>query len=226
MTFDLDDTLYDNWPYIVEAEKALLDYIAQRYPDAAAINKKDWQSYKMQALRADPRLFSDMGVLRKQVLNQGLSKCGYKGQDLSKAVDDCFDYFYHQRSNFTVPAAKIGVLEQLAEKLPLAAITNGNVNLKQIGIAHCFAHVFKSSINSPMKPHPHMFNAAVDALDIAAHQVLHVGDNLEKDVFGATNAGLISAWHACDRPMDIRNERVHVLPHVEIHELGELLAFT
>ncbi len=29
MTFELDDTLYDNWPYIIEAEKGLLNFIAK-----------------------------------------------------------------------------------------------------------------------------------------------------------------------------------------------------
>ena len=73
-----------------------------------------------------------------------------------------------------------------------------------------------------MKPSRHMFDEAVRLLDVPAEQILHVGDNLEKDVYGAVAAGMQSAWFACNRPMDIRTEAVRVLPHVELARLDEL----
>lgn len=226
MTFDLDDTLYDNWPYIIEAEKGLLSFIAEEYPDSSNLTRDDWQHLKRQALRDDPELFSDMGDLRRITLKKGLQQAGYEGQNLNKAVDRCFDWFYFERSNFKVGEAECQVLAKLAEKIPLVAITNGNVNTKQIGIADYFQKVFKSSRKRPMKPHRHMFDEAADFLKVQRASILHVGDNLEKDVWGATNAGFSSAWYACDRPMDLAVETVHVLPNVEIQRLGELMAFT
>jgi putative hydrolase of the HAD superfamily len=70
-----------------------------------------------------------------------------------------------------------------------------------------------------------MFDEAANYLKIPRGSILHVGDNLEKDVWGATNAGFSAAWHACDRPMEIEKEPVQVLPNVEIHQLDELLTF-
>lgn len=222
MTFDLDDTLYHNWPYLVEAERGLLNYISERYPDSSHLHKDDWQQFKRQALRDDPTLFSDMGELRRRVLSEGLQRGGYAGSTLKKAVDDCFDWFYYQRSNFKVSDAVATVLAALAKKLPLVAITNGNVNTKQIGIDEYFQTVLKASQNSPMKPHAHMFDKAAELLAVPRQKILHVGDNLEKDVWGASLAGFSTAWHACDRKMDIRSEPVRVLPNLEIHELEEL----
>jgi HAD superfamily hydrolase (TIGR01549 family) len=225
ITFDLDDTLYYNWPYIVEAERGLLDFIAKQYPDSSNLNEQDWQQFKRQALRDDPQLFSDMGDLRRTVLTKGLSSSGYQGQTLTEAVQTCFDWFYYERSNFKVGDAACQVLEKLAEKLPLIAITNGNVNTEQIGIHDYFQKVLKASRKQPMKPHPHMFEEAANFLDMQRTRILHVGDSLEKDVLGAANAGFSTAWHACDRPMNIQREYVHVLPNVEIQNLEELLHF-
>jgi putative hydrolase of the HAD superfamily len=140
-------------------------------------------------------------------------------------VQTCFDWFYFERSNFKVGEAQCQLLAKLAERLPLVAITNGNVNTQQIGIDDYFQHTFKASRKNPMKPHAHMFDQAAAYLNVSRGSILHVGDNLEKDVWGATNAGFSSAWHACDRPMQIEKESVQVLPNVEIHQLDELLAF-
>jgi putative hydrolase of the HAD superfamily len=222
MTFDLDDTLYHNWPYLVEAEKGLLNYISERYPDSSHLHKDDWQQFKHRALRDDPTLFSDMGELRRTVLNEGLKQGGYTGSALKNAVDDCFEWFYYQRSNFKVSDTVVAVLSALAKKLPLIAITNGNVNTKQIGIDDYFQTVLKASRNSPMKPHPHMFDEAAGLLARSREKILHVGDNLVKDVWGASIAGFSTAWHACDRKMDIRAEPVKILPNLEVHQLEEL----
>lgn len=225
MTFDLDDTLYDNWPYIIEAEKGLLNFIAQQYTDSSHLTRDDWQAYKRQALRNDPALFSDMGDLRRVVLSKGLEASGYSGNTLKNAVQTCYDWFYFERSNFLVGEAQCKLLAALAERIPLVAITNGNVNTEQIGIDSYFQKTLKASRARPMKPHPHMFNEAANFLNLSRASILHVGDNLEKDVLGATNAGFSSAWHACDRPMNIQKEAIDVLPHVEIQQLEELLYF-
>ncbi len=222
MTFDLDDTLYHNWPYLIEAEKGLLNYISERYPDSSHLHKDDWQQFKHRALRDDPTLFSDMGELRRTVLNEGLKQGGYTGSALKNAVDDCFEWFYYQRSNFKVSDTVVAVLSALAKKLPLIAITNGNVNTKQIGIDDYFQTVLKASRNSPMKPHPHMFDEAAGLLATSREKILHVGDNLVKDVWGASISGFSTAWHACDRKMDIRAEPVKILPNLEVHQLEEL----
>ena len=73
MTFDLDDTLYDNMPYIYQAEQALTDYIAEHYPAAAHLSKHDWMGYKQQALFDEPSIQYDMGMLRLATLRLGFA---------------------------------------------------------------------------------------------------------------------------------------------------------
>ena len=221
-SFDLDDTLFNNGPIIQKAEQALQAYIAAHYPDLNTLSLQDWQSARNKALSKTPELRSDMGAWRKATLREACDIADVAIKLRASVVRDCFDYFYHQRSNFSVPEASKQVLAQLAEKKPLVAITNGNVNLEQIGIAGYFSVIVKASLDMPMKPHPKMFEFAQQELGIPCRNIMHVGDHLEKDVYGALSAGFSAAWFACNRPMNLAHERLRVLPHVHLSHLSEL----
>lgn len=225
MTFDLDDTLYDNEPIIARATRLLNERIAERYPNAAALSAAQWSAIKKTLIKANRGLASDMGRLRYETLYQALSVEGLSDQERHQAAQSLFDYFYAARSDFAVSDEVKGVLAALAEKVPLIAITNGNVDTVKIGIDAYFTHTYHASVTRPSKPHPHMFDEAVSVLSLAPGDILHVGDNLEKDVMGAHQAGLQTAWFAADRVMDLRHEPVTVLPGVHLHKLEELLWF-
>jgi putative hydrolase of the HAD superfamily len=225
ISFDLDDTFYANWPYIVEADKYLRSYIKAKYPLAARLESKDWLRIKKQALSEDPELCHDMGELRAVTLTKAFEICGMKASDIPAAVQDCFDTFYHKRSDFDVAPHVHQVLQTLSASLPIVAITNGNVNCEQIGIAKYFTHILHASKKQRMKPYPDMFALAASLLKLPAKHILHVGDNLEKDVWGATRAGYSSAWYAYDRKMDLRKESVATLPHIQLGDLSEIESF-
>jgi putative hydrolase of the HAD superfamily len=222
ITFDLDDTLYDNFPYIIAAEKALTAFLHYNYPDTQDTDIEYWRQQKNKVLHAHPEFKNDMGQLRRSTLQIGLSNLGYKGHELLKATEDSFHYFYEQRSNFSVDKTICSLISELATALPVVAITNGNVNVDKIGVGQFFQGCYQASVKQPMKPHPAMFNAASKFLNIPAKNILHVGDNLMKDVAGAIAAGYQTAWYAHDRPMNLRNERAAVLPHVQLDNLGEI----
>ena len=222
MTFDLDDTLYNNGPVIRAAEVALKEYLSKHYQQAALLTAANWQSIKYQLISDDPRLASDMGQLRMRSLEQALGKDVTQPEALKAAAQACFDCFYTARSQFGLAEDVHHTLAELATRIPLLCITNGNVDTQATGLSRYFPTVLHASLERPMKPSRHMFDEAVRLLDVPAEQILHVGDNLEKDVYGAVAAGMQSAWFACNRPMDIRTEAVRVLPHVELARLDEL----
>ncbi|GFD68887.1 HAD-IA family hydrolase [Alteromonas sp. KUL106] len=233
MTFDLDDTLYNNDPIIRRAEQALQAHIAQYHPEAAKLTSQDWLQLKRAAIAKDRRLASDMGQLRRVVLTAALSgtsadkldvKVNNRGE-LSDAVEACFNCFYDARSNFDLADDVHHVLKALSNKRPLIGITNGNVNAQKIGIEGYFETILHASTTRPMKPAREMFDEAADHLGIAPKHILHVGDNLIKDVKGAINAGYQAAWFACNRQMKLANEPVSVLPHIALDDLNELTYF-
>ena len=223
MTFDLDDTLYDNEPIIVSATQALTSYIATHFPKAAQLSQPQWNKIKRDLINGDAALASDMGELRLQSLLVGLAEDIPDQNELHRAAKACFDHFYAARSDFSLAPDVHDVLAALAEKVPLIAITNGNVDPEKTGLSRYFQHILHASVSRPAKPHRHMFDEAAALLDIEPQHILHVGDNLEKDVMGAINAGAQTAWLAVNRPMQLNDEQVSVLPHIELKSLGDLL---
>jgi len=223
MTFDLDDTFYDNWPIIMRAEQSLMQFIASSYPLAKHISSTHWLSFKAEALQQHPELKHDMGKLRLASLSLGLASAGYHGEELNRAVQACFEQFYTVRSDFTIDDSVHAVLESLAQRIPLVAITNGNVDCEAIGISQYFSHIYHANTEYRSKPHPDMFDAAVDILDLSAKHILHVGDNAYNDVWGAHKAGMATAWFAANRSMYLRKEPFRALPCVQLDNLNELL---
>jgi putative hydrolase of the HAD superfamily len=223
ITFDLDDTLYENTSVIIKAEKSLIELMHHHYPATKQVNKTFWRTQQKAHVSANPSLKNDMGELRRLSLESGFIALGLSGKELNSATTKCFEHFYFQRSNFTLKRNIHSLLKTLSDNVPLVAITNGNVNLQQIGLNEYFSACFKANIALPMKPNKAMFDAAQAHLNIPHANILHVGDNLPKDIFGALRAGYQTAWYAQDREMNMRDEKAQVLPHVQLSQLTQLL---
>ena len=86
-------------------------------------------------------------------------------------------------------------LEQLRERFQLAVISNFDGRLRLIlqnlGISKYFAHVFISSELGADKPDPEIFRRALKLMHLNANEVLHVGDDPERDWKAAKEAGLL-----------------------------------
>ena len=89
----------------------------------------------------------------------------------------------------------LGVLEQLRERFQLAVISNFDGRLRLIlqnlGISKYFGQVFISSELGADKPDPEIFRRALKVMDLDANEVLHVGDDPERDWKAANEAGLL-----------------------------------
>ncbi|WP_158965583.1 HAD-IA family hydrolase [Paraglaciecola sp. L3A3] len=223
ITFDLDDTLYENGSVIKNATASLRAFQHKEFSITKSLDTQYWRKIEKELLIDHPILHNDIGQLRFRSLQLGFQQLGYNEEQAVDAARRCFQHFYDQRSNFSVDANIHWILKTLAEKIPLVAITNGNVDVEKIGIADYLSACFKSSVTVPMKPNIAMFDAAQDMLAIPAKNILHVGDNLEKDVFGAIRAGYQAAWYAEDREMSLNSEQTLTLPHVQLQSLNQLL---
>jgi putative hydrolase of the HAD superfamily len=87
------------------------------------------------------------------------------------------------------------VLEQLQTRFQFAVISNFDGRLRfilqHLGISKYFAHVFISSELGADKPDPEIFRRALATLHLQADEVLHVGDDPERDWKAAVAAGLM-----------------------------------
>ncbi|MGL4717262.1 MAG: HAD-IA family hydrolase [Aeromonas sp.] len=219
ISFDLDDTLYDNGPAIVRAEQWMLDHLRSEYLATAMLDQARWQALKLSVLQATPVLHHDVSLARQQTIRAAMMAGGMAGDEASRAAAQVFAAFLAERSKIKVSEATHQLLARLAERYPLVVITNGNLDLAQAGLDRYFTLVCKAGAGARMKPAPDMFEQARRALKLPAQQILHVGDHPQTDVLGAKLHGFRAAWlneGASQWPS------LQLLPDVEINGLQEL----
>ncbi|USD41025.1 5-amino-6-(5-phospho-D-ribitylamino)uracil phosphatase YigB [Vibrio sp. SCSIO 43135] len=223
MSFDLDDTLYDNRPIIRRVERQMAEWLHQKHPVSATQPLSWWQTLKREVALKDPMLTHDVTLWRHTQIQQGLSALGYTPLQAKQAADEAIIKVLELRSQFDVPQESHRVMGLLAQKLPLVAITNGNVDVNRIGLAPYFQLVLKAGPDGKAKPFPDMFDQARDYLQLPAHNILHVGDHLKSDVYGAKVNGFQACWFNDQGDSLTQHRHARSLPDVEIHQLDELL---
>ncbi|HZR05655.1 MAG TPA: HAD-IA family hydrolase [Candidatus Udaeobacter sp.] len=106
-----------------------------------------------------------------------------------------------------------GVLEQLQPRFQLAVISNFDGRLRLIlqhlGISKFFKHIFISSEIGADKPDPEIYRRALKLMDVKPNEVLHVGDDPERD-WGAASAAELSIFRL-DRPKNSLRDLVTML---------------
>ena len=117
-------------------------------------------------------------------------------QDAMTMAADILDDLY-VRVRQTVAENRV-VLECLAEKVPLALVSNfyGNIGvvLKEMEIDSLFKAVVESAVVGVRKPDPRIFTMGADALGLKAEDVVAVGDNYSKDIVPASKSGCRTIW--------------------------------
>jgi putative hydrolase of the HAD superfamily len=88
------------------------------------------------------------------------------------------------------------MLEQLRPRFQLAVISNFDGRLRfilqHLGISNYFSYIFISSELGADKPDPEIFRRALKIMHLNADEVLHVGDDPERDWKAAAAAGLLA----------------------------------
>ncbi|MGX9462020.1 HAD-IA family hydrolase [Shewanella sp. A14] len=222
ISFDLDDTLYNNLPYVMHASEQLFTLINQTYPATASWSAAQWQQFKHALFTQHPELAHDTTAARYAMLHQGLLHFGYSEIEASTGAQEGMRCFQYHRSDFTIDQHIMVLLRRLGQKYPLIGITNGNVDTQRIGLDNVMQFVLHPGHGVKMKPAADMFNLACQQLDIKPSALLHVGDHPLSDIAGAKMAGCQSVWlNPC---MQQRHKKAQpVLPHIEINHLNLLL---
>jgi putative hydrolase of the HAD superfamily len=88
-----------------------------------------------------------------------------------------------------------GVLEELQPRFMLAVISNFDGRLRlilqRLGISKFFTNIFVSSELGADKPDPGIYRRALRLMDLKPNEVLHVGDDAQRDWQAASAAGLL-----------------------------------
>ena len=222
MSFDLDDTLYDNGPVVRRAEAWMHMHLRCQYPHIRHLDDNAWAQLKRHVIHQQPSLIHDVSAMRIACLTALFLRHDYSEQDARSVAEVIFKQVLAVRSDFVVPEKTFAVLSELASKIPLIAVTNGNVDTDKIGLTPFFTAVIKPGNGLRMKPYPDLFTLAAETLALPPQHILHVGDHLKSDVAGAISNGFMSAWFNDQQQSLMTSNRSSHLPDIEITHLDEL----
>lgn len=220
ISFDLDDTLYDNGPVIDLAEQKFLETL-QRESKLAQLDQAIWLSYKKNVASRSTLISEDVIQWRIETIRHLLQQHHFSSQSIESIIESSMAEFDHWRHQIYVPQTSIDLLNTLAKYYPLIAITNGNVVPERIGLSQ-FSLYLRGGEHGRAKPHTALFKSAVQFFNIEPQQLLHIGDHLTTDVYGARQAGCQVVWlNSRAIPINQHSE-CRLLPTVEINQITEL----
>nr|WP_297785087.1 YjjG family noncanonical pyrimidine nucleotidase [uncultured Allomuricauda sp.] len=190
--FDLDHTLWDfeknsalTFAKILADNKVnvQLDRFLKLY---SPINLQMWALYRENGI--------SKSELRYQRLKQTFDKLNIEVTD--QVINTlAHDYIAHLSSFTHLLPNTVQTLEYLFPKYKLHIITNGfqevqTKKLKGSGIHHYFQKIIDSEMAGVKKPHPYIFEIALEMAEVAPQNSLMIGDNLEADILGAKALGM------------------------------------
>jgi putative hydrolase of the HAD superfamily len=192
LTFDLDDTLWDNRPVLLAAEQSLFDWLVRHYPrfgDHFTVERM--RAMRMELAQRDPHLRYRMTELRKRSLAEAAGIAGY-GEAL---VAPAFEFFLRARHRITPYRDVVPALQRLrAAGYLLGTLTNGNADVHRLGLGHLFHFTVAAEDIGHPKPEPEIFAAACRLAGVSAAELAHVGDEFATDIDGARAAGSAAIW--------------------------------
>ncbi|SEQ91059.1 putative hydrolase of the HAD superfamily [Virgibacillus subterraneus] len=193
--FDLDGTLLNR----DESVKTFVDKQYERLDKWLSHVPKD--KYIARFIELDNQGY----VWKDAVYQQLVDDFNITGITWEELLQDYISQF----KNCCIPFPNlINMLGKLrSSNLVLGMITNGKGqfqmdNIRALGIENYFETILISEWEGMKKPDPQIFNKALDKLNVSSAEAIFIGDNPEKDVKAAQNAGMKGIWKRDDLGSD------------------------
>lgn len=235
LLFDLDDTIISYGGVAPQAWAEACEKHIHHFPSLSA------SQLKAAIDEASSWYWSDAERHRKGRLN--LKKARRDVMDLtfknlSETVSDLppqevahqiADFFSVRREELVHPFPEaIETLQQIrANKIPLGLLTNGAAEVQQAKIdrwdlEQYFDIILIEGALGYGKPDARVFERALFHFEIAPHHATMIGDNLEADIYGASQLGINTVWNDWRKAGLPQNTPAQ--PDRTIHHISELLA--
>ncbi|WP_087020585.1 5-amino-6-(5-phospho-D-ribitylamino)uracil phosphatase YigB [Thaumasiovibrio subtropicus] len=224
ISFDLDDTLYDNYAVIRKTEQAMLDWLHANVAATRTLTAAHWYKLKQQVATSQPGLSDNVSQWRLETLVVLMQQLGMPLANAKRVAAQAMAIVVAARHEIDVPHETHNVLKALSAHFPLAAITNGNVDIHKIGLGDYFSFSLQGGVEGAAKPAKDLFEIAAARTHIPLKHWLHVGDDLITDVGGARQAGAMAVWINLHHHRLGRQPKCRLLPDWEITSLTPLLS--
>lgn len=191
LTFDLDDTLWPCKPTIMAAEHRLYSWMQQAVPQITErFDNEALLEKRRTFIQQRPELLHDMSKLRIESLRALSDEIGLAYD----WVEEAFEVFFQARQEVELYADVAPALDRLSSEYTLVAVTNGNADISLTGIDRWFDFSVSAAEVGYQKPHPLVFTTAMSRAGAVPSETVHIGDDEQRDIFGASEAGIRTVW--------------------------------
>ncbi len=195
ITFDLDDTFWDIKPIIINAEYQTRAWIEK------LVGKIEWGdvqeniALRKKFIEKDSSLEWDISELRKYFYRHFLKTKINNEEKIERYTQEAYEFFLSKRNDVIFFNGVLDTLEEIHKTYKLGVLTNGNADLKVIGINKYFEFLINAKDAKANKPDIIHFKLIKKYLpNIDFDEILHVGDCQVNDMLGASNAGMKTLW--------------------------------
>lgn len=217
--FDLDDTLWAVKPVIIGAEAALKAYLKDCLP-SVDFGQERLLTIRKQLLEEDPSLSFKLTVFRQTLLSRTMTDSGLKEDRAQQLAAAAMAVFLQARNQVTFYPGTFAALDELASDYILCALTNGNADIKKLGLDHLFEFSLSAEQVGAAKPDPALFEAALKQTHTEAHEMIYVGDDPLLDIDAAARLGIRTIWKSNPK----KQSDLVTKPDAQIQQLSELPA--
>ena len=194
ITFDLDDTLWDNVPTITKAEIETRKWIENKVGKIDWGDLNDFLNLREELIKEDESIKWDISKLRKEIFRRKLAHITPE-KYRNKLVEDAFAVFISRRHEVMLFDGVEVALKQLSKNFLLGVLTNGNADIFRFNIGKYFSFSVSSLEAKNSKPDRAHFDKAIEIMEnIKFDEILHIGDHQVNDILAAYNLGIESLW--------------------------------
>lgn len=194
LTFDLDNTLWDVESVIVRAETAMMTWLDAHHPAWQQLGHSGLYRLRAEVAGSRPDIAHDFTAMRIEMLRRALREVGLAEEATEAGAQGAFEAFYAERNRVVLYPDVLPVLTELSRRHPLYALSNGNADVGRAGLGSYFSGQLSAAGVGHAKPHPRMFERALELAGCPPGAAVHVGDHPEQDVAAAQAVGMKAVW--------------------------------
>ena len=191
IAFDLDDTLWHVDPVIKRAENKLKEWFRQKLP-GFEYSTRSMNHFRQQVLDEQPHLLGRLTEFRRRVIETALIYHGVENPSVITA--EAMNIFLTARNQVDFFPGTINTLIKVSANYQIGALTNGNADIKRLGLAKYFSFSFSAEDVGAPKPSPLLFHKALSHTGVDPIEMVYVGDDRIKDIDAAKAVGLKTIW--------------------------------
>lgn len=187
--FDIDNTLMDFMKMKKAAVESAVDYMI----DAGLVIKKEEMIEKIF------KIYWEEGIEDQNIFDKVLVK-EFGEIDYKILAAGIIGYRKAKEAHMTLyPHVKITLTELLRRGIRLGVVSDAPrlpvwLRIVSLGLHHYFEKVVTFDDTLERKPSPKPFTKIIELMKIKPERSIMVGDWAERDIVGAKNIGMITAW--------------------------------